>query len=489
MAWQSLRDYLEALERRGELARIGAPVSSKLEITEIADRMVKKGGPALWFDSVDDKEIPVVINLFGTEARTAMALGVKQLADLSAKLQGLLQLTKVRPKRFLDKLALLSQLKELAAYPPKIVRQAPVQEEVFTGDAVDLGQLPVLTTWPKDAGPFITLPLVITKDPETGERNVGMYRMQVFDRQTTGMHWHRHKTGAKHLAKARKLGRKLEVAVAIGGDPATIYAATAPLPEGLDEFLFAGLLRGKGVELIKAKTVDLEVPAHAEIILEGYVDPEEEPRKEGPFGDHTGFYSLADYYPVFHVTAITQRKDPIYPATIVGKPIMEDYWLGQATERLFLPLAQMLLPELVDYHMPPAGVFHNLVFVAIDKQYPGHAFTAANAFLGMGLMMLAKVIVIVDADVNVQDEQEVWWVALNNIDPERDIRFIPGPMDVLDHASREFTYGSKMIIDATRKWPEEGFRREWPERISMPQEIIDLVNSRWSEYGLDENLR
>jgi 4-hydroxy-3-polyprenylbenzoate decarboxylase len=354
---------------------------------------------------------------------------------------------------------------------------------VLTGEDVDLSLLPVLTCWPEDGGPFITLPQVITRDPDTGERNSGMYRIQILDKRTTAIHWQRHKTGMRHFNRAKELGRRLEVAIAIGGDPAVIYSSSAPLPEGMDEFVFAGFLRREGVQMVRCKTVDLEVPAEAEIVLEGYVDPSEDLYLEGPFGDHTGFYSLADYYPAFHVTALTMRRDAIYPATIVGRPPMEDYWLGHATERIFLPLIRMMLPEIVDYHMPPESVFHNLVFISINKQYPGHAYKVASGVLGLGLMSLSKVIVVLDSDVNVQDPAEAWWIALNNIDPKRDVHFVPGPVDVLDHASPKFTFGSKMVIDATRKWPEEGFEREWPEKIKMSQEIVDLVDRRWSEYG------
>jgi 4-hydroxy-3-polyprenylbenzoate decarboxylase len=327
---------------------------------------------------------------------------------------------------------------------------------------------------------------VITKDPVSGIRNVGMYRMQVMDRNTTGMHWQRHKTGASHFQLAKERGEKLEVAVAIGGDPATIFSATAPLPPVIDEFIFTGFLRRKPMELVKGITVDLEVPAEADIVLEGYVDPSEDLILEGPFGDHTGFYSLADMYPAFHVTAVTMRRDAIYPTTIVGKPPMEDYYIGHATERIFLPLTKLILPEIVDYHMPPEGIFHNLVFVSIDKEYPGHAYKVMNGLWGLGQMMLAKVIVIVDKDVNVQDPQEAWWVALNNIDPERDVRFTPGPVDVLDHSSRGFTYGTKMGIDATTKWPEEGFDREWPDKIEMSDEVKAKVDAMWSKLGIDQ---
>lgn len=484
MPFSSLRAFVEELEKKGELVRVKTPVSVRLEITEIVDRVVKRGGPALLFENVAGADLPVAINLYGTAERMAFALGVNDVNDIARRIEEMLDMEAASKPGLLSKLSLLPKLFEAASFPPRHVKSGPVQEVVTEGDNVDLNRLPVLWCWPDDGGPFITLPMVITKDPETGQRNMGMYRMQVFDKNTTGMHWHRHKVGAGHFRKAKELGKRLEVAVALGGDPALTYAATAPLPEMIDEFLFAGFLRGRPVELVPAKTVDLEVPADADIVLEGYVDPAEEMRLEGPFGDHTGFYSLADYYPVFHVTAITRRREAIYPATIVGRPPMEDYWLGYATERIFGPLARLLLPEIVDYHMPPEGVFHNLVFVSIDKQYPGHAFKVAQGMLGMGLLMLAKTIVVLDRDVNVQDSTEAWWVALNNIDPERDVKFSFGPADVLDHASRGFTYGSKMIIDATRKWPEEGFTREWPERIRMDEKTKRLVDERWKEYGI-----
>ena len=485
MPFASLRAFVAELEKKGELVRVKTPVSARLEITEITDRVVKRGGPALLFENVTGADYPVAINLFGKAERMAFALGVNDVNEIARRIEEMLDLEAAASKRgLLSKLSLLPKLLEAASFPPRHVKSGPVQEEVREGGDVDLARLPVLWCWPDDGGPFITLPLVITKDPVTGQRNMGMYRMQVFDRNTTGMHWHRHKVGAAHFRKAKELGRRLEAAVALGGDPALTYAATAPLPQAIDEFLFTDFLRGRPVELIPAKTVDLEVPADADIVLEGYVDPAEEPRMEGPFGDHTGFYSLADYYPVFHVTAMTTRRDAIYPATIVGRPPMEDYWLGHATERIFGPLARLLLPEIVDYHMPPEGVFHNLVFVSIDKQYPGHAFKVAQGMLGIGLLMLAKTIVVLDRDVNVQDATEAWWVALNNIDPERDVKFTFGPADVLDHASRAFTYGSKMIIDATRKWPEEGFTREWPERIRMDEKTKKFVDERWGEYGI-----
>jgi 4-hydroxy-3-polyprenylbenzoate decarboxylase len=487
--FNDLREFINELEKRGELKKINLEVDPELEITEIADRTVKSEGPALFFENVKGtfsgkygNKIPLVINLFGTKKRMALALGVEDLNDVGKRISEMLNL-KV-PENLLGKLALLPKLKDFTNFPPKMVKSAPCQEIVLEGDEVDLNILPVIKCWPIDAGKYITLPLVITKDPETGIRNVGMYRLQIFDRNSTGMHWQRHKGSARHYDKAKKLGKKMEVAVALGGDPAMIYSASAPLPESIEEFLFAGFLRNKPIELVKCLTIDMEVPANSEIILEGYVDPSEPERLEGPFGDHTGYYSLADYYPTFHITTITMRKNPIYSTIIVGKPPMEDYWLGHATERIFLPLAKMVLSEIVDYHMPPEGVFHNLVFVSIDKQYPGHAYKVMNGLWGMGQMMLAKVIVVVDKDVNIHDHNEVWWTVLNNIDPQRDIRFTPGPVDVLDHSSQYFSFGTKMGIDATRKWKEEGFNREWPDKIVMTEEVKKKIDRIWKELGI-----
>lgn len=487
MAYKNLREFITFLEDKGELRRITAPVSPRLEITEIADRVMKAGGPALFFENVEGSRLPLAINLFGSNRRMAWALGAGSLDEVAARLEELLLLPRMGPGKggLMAKVSMLPKLAELGAIGPRPVRSGPVQEVVMTGDQVDLGQIPVLTCWPGDGGPFITLPLVVTRDPETGERNMGMYRVQVLDRRTTAMHWQRHKTGARHFEKARAMGKRLEAAVVLGGDPALTYAATAPLPEGVDEYVFTGFLRREGVEVVPCRTVDLEVPAQADIVLEGYVDPQEPMVREGPFGDHTGFYSLPDDYPAFHVTAVTMRHDAIYPATIVGRPPMEDYWMGHATERLFLPLVRLVLPEIVDYHLPAEGVFHNLVFVSIRKRYPGHAYKVANGLWGMGLMSLSKVIVVFDEDVKVQDPFEAWWVALNNIDPQRDVRFTAGPVDVLDHASQHFTFGSKMVIDATRKWPEEGFTRPWPDRIEMSEDIKAQVTRRWKEYGLD----
>lgn len=477
-----LRRFLSFLEENGELVRVPERVSADLEITALADRAVKSGGPALLFEDVDGKGIPLVIGLYGTRRRMAWALGLDDLDDLTGRLRTLLD---VRMGGGLMGMASnLPKLRELAALPPKRVRRAPVQEVVWRGDEVDLGRLPILTCWPQDGGPFITLPLVITKDPDTADVNIGMYRMQVMGRDVTGMHWQRHKTGARHLEVAKRRGERLEVAVALGGDPALTYAATAPIPPvpGINEYSLTGYLRGRGVELVKAITVDLEVPAQAEIVLEGYVDPNEDWVTEGPFGDHTGFYTLEDLYPAFHVTAITMRQNAIYPATIVGRPPMEDAYLIEASERLFLVPAQLILPEIVDYHMPPAGIAHNLVNVVIRKAYPGQAYKVANGLLGLGQMMFAKVVLVTDADVAPQDHGGFWRTVLANAVPGRDSAFAKGPIDVLDHASRAWSYGSKLLIDGTVKHPEEtgGDETDWtpgPERdgkaLPAHAEVLD----------------
>ena len=490
MPHDNLRDFLEAVDRSGELIRISQPVRARLEIAEIADRVMKSagGGPALVFDRVtlengETSRYPVAINIFGSMRRMCLALGTDNLDAIGDRIADLLNL-KV-PEGLFGKLSMLPKLAEIAKFPPRTRGGAPrCQEIVLRGDEVDLDGIPFLVTWPKDAGRYITLPMVITTDPSRGIRNVGMYRVQVLGRNTLAMHWQRHKVGAAHWREMAAREETMPVVIALGGDPASIYAATAPLPPTIDEFLFAGFLRKAPVELARAVTCDLEVPAQAEIVLEGYIDPREDLVLEGPFGDHTGFYSLADYYPQVHVTAVTMQKNPIYPATLVGRPPMEDYYLGHATERIFLPLLRLTVPEIVDYHMPAPGIFHNLVFVAIDKQYPGHAYKVMNALWGQGLMSLAKVIIVVDREVNVRDPDEAWWVALNNIDPERDVRFTPGPMDVLDHSSRAFTFGTKMGIDATRKWKEEGFEREWPERMEMDADTKAAIDKLWPSLGI-----
>ncbi|MHB8156241.1 MAG: menaquinone biosynthesis decarboxylase [Desulfocucumaceae bacterium] len=481
MAYKDLREFMSNLEKCGLLKRIKTEVDANLEITEITDRISKKGGPALFFENVRGYKMPVLTNAFGSMERMCLALGVSSLDDIGRELTNIIQPPEM-PSSFMDKLKALPKLAQLSSFLPKTVKTGPCKE-VIIKDKPSMDDLPVLKCWPKDGGPFVTLPLVFTKDPENGRRNVGMYRMQIFDGQTAGMHWHLHKDGAEHLRKLSTSERRLPVAVALGADPAAIYSATAPLPHGIDEMLFAGFLRKEPVEMVRCETIDLEVPANSEIILEGYVDPLEK-RVEGPFGDHTGYYSLADDYPVFHLTCVTRRKSPIYPATIVGRPPMEDAFLGKATERIFLPMIRIILPEVVDINMPPEGVFHNCVIVSIKKSYPGHARKVMSALWGMGLMMLSKLIIVVDRDVDVQNISEVAWRVFNNIDASRDVAIVEGPLDALDHSSPMPFYGSKMGIDATRKGPGEGHSREWPEDIVMSPEVMQLVDRKWSSYGL-----
>jgi 4-hydroxy-3-polyprenylbenzoate decarboxylase len=485
----SLGEFIDAIDEAGELARIAHPVAARLELAEIADRVMKQrgGGRALLFENVTLEDgtrsaYPVAINLFGSMRRIALALGVDKLDEIGARITKLLDLK--MPEGFVAKLSLIPRLLEMAKFPPRVRSGGASQQIVWKGDEVDLRRLPIITCWPEDGGPYITLPMVISRDPKRGIRNVGMYRVQVLGRDTLAMHWQRHKVGAAHWREMAGAGKTMPVCIAIGGDPASVYSASAPLPPTIDEFLFSGFLRNDHVSLTKAVTCELEVPAESEIVIEGFIDPAEELVMEGPFGDHTGFYSEADLYPKVHVTAITTRRNPIYATTIVGRPPMEDYYLGHATERIFLPLLKLTIPEIVDYHMPAEGIFHNLVFVSIDKQYPGQAYKVMNALWGQGLMALAKVLVVLDKEVNVRDEKEAWWVALNHIDPERDVRFSMGPMDVLDHSSRAFTYGSKMGIDATRKWPEEGFTRNWPKVIEMDPATKARVNEMWGRLGL-----
>jgi 4-hydroxy-3-polyprenylbenzoate decarboxylase len=480
MAYRSLQQFVHVLAQEGELKRISHPVSAELQITEIADRVMKSGGPALLFENVVGKSMPVLINAFGSMKRMALALGVSDVEEIAQEIAKLIQ-TKP-PKSFRDKLQLLRELIKLAGIPPKIVKEAACQEVVQR--VPDLSILPVLTCWPGDAGPFITLPMVFSKDPVKGTRNVGLYRMQVFDPQTTGMHWHLHKVGARHYQRQKEASGRLELAVCLGGDPAMIYAATAPLPDQIDEILVTGFLRKKGVTLVKGVTVDVEVPADSDIVIEGYVDPAEPLRREGPFGDHTGFYSLAEDYPVFHVTCITHRRQPIYPTTIVGRPPMEDAYLGKATERLFLPLLRVTLPEIVDMNLPVHGVFHNLAIIAIKKDYPAHARKVMHALWGLGQMMFTKTLIIVDHDVNVHDLSEVTWITGNHIDPKRDTVFVEGPVDVLDHAAPALGFGSKFGIDATRKWRGEGFEREWPDAIVMDEKTKTYIDSIWNKLGL-----
>lgn len=491
MTFDTLAEFVAALDAAGELVRVSHPVSVDLEMCEIADRVMKMpgGGPALLFEHVvladgSRSRFPVGINLFGSMRRMAMSLGVDDLDAIGARITEMLEL-KV-PEGFLGKLSLLPRLLEMGKFPPRTRGAKPsCQEVVWRGDEVDLDRLPLMKCWPDDGGRYITFPMVITRDPKRGIRNVGMYRIMQTGKTTLAMHWQRHKVGAAHWREMAERGERMPVCIAIGADPASMYSATAPLPPTVDEFLFAGFVRRDHVTLARALTCDLEVPAEADFVLEGYIDPAEPLVMEGPFGDHTGFYSLADLYPQVHVTAITMRRNPIFPSTIVGRPPMEDYYLGHATERIFLPLLKLTIPEIVDYHMPAEGIFHNLVFVSIRKEYPGQAYKVMNALWGQGLMSLAKVIVVVDHWVNVRDAQAAWWVALNNIDPERDARFTMGPVDVLDHSSRTFTYGSKMGLDATRKLPEEGFTREWPDVITMDGGTKARVDAMWDRLGID----
>jgi 4-hydroxy-3-polyprenylbenzoate decarboxylase len=482
MAFDSLTDFIRLLEKRGDLVRITEEVSPCLEITALADKVSKSpnGGRALLFEKPKGYSYPVLINAFGSRKRMSLALGAE---DMEERAQEIVKLLDFKPEggSLLDKIKMLPRLVEFSQFLPTEVSKAPCQEVVEA--EVDLSKIPILTCWPKDGGPFITLPLVYTLDPETGARNVGMYRMQVFDKNTTAMHWHPHHQGAKNYRKAEKLGKRLEVAVTLGGDPSITYAATAPVPDGMDELLFAGFLRRKPVETVKCKTVDLWVNADAEFVLEGYVEPGER-RLEGPFGDHTGYYSLPDSFPVFHVTCVTHRKNPVYPATVVGKPPMEDDWIGKATERLFLPVLKKILPEIVDLDLPVEGLFHNLVLVSIDKQYPQHARKVMYALWGLGQMMLTKVIVVVDKDTDVHNYQQVMWRVGNCLDARRDVVILDGPLDVLDHASPACGWGGKMGLDATRKWKEEGFNRPWPEELVMDKAAEEKAEELMRRYKL-----
>ena len=532
--YNDLRDWIRALDKAGELRRIREAVSPNLEMAEIADRTAKlgkgtanAGGPALLFENVSGfPGATVLMNQFGSLRRMHLALDTDSLDAIADRIRVLLH--PPTPQGFLSKLKLLPQLAEIGNFFPKVVdrKDAACKEVVHRrkedgGKGIDLGKLPVLTTWPQDGGPFITLPCVVTRDPKTGKRNVGMYRMQVYDGQTTGMHWQRQKNAAEHLrdrlragaegqsasvdmmaltaggttaaastasiaqtAQARVRDGRMEVAVAIGTDPATTFSAIVPAPPEVEEFLIAGFLRGKPVELVKCETVDLEVPAHAEYVLEGYVNLAEL-RTEGPFGDHTGFYTMPEEYPVFHVTCITHRKDPIYAATIVGKPPMEDAWMGKAVERIFLPLMQLTLPEIVDVCLPPEAVFHNLMIVSIRKSYAGHARKVMNGIWAMGQAMFTKCVIVVDEDCDVQDLAEVTLRVANNIDPERDIQFTLGPVDSLDHASRLPNFGSKMGIDATRKWPAEGFTRPWPPMLKQDPAVVAKIDALWKKLGIE----
>ncbi len=483
MPYEDLREFIRALEKHGELKRVRVEVDPYLEMTEFADRSVKSGGPALLFEKPKGSDVPVLINAFASMRRMEIALEVSSVEEIAGRISELLAMQK--PEGLLGKIKMLPKLAELGSIFPKTVSSGPCKEVVRHKGKFDLNYLPALHCWPQDAGRFITLPMVFSRNPDTGKRNCGCYRMQIFDSTTTGMHWQTHKQGAEHYRRLRAAGgsKRMDVAVAIGADPATMYSAILPLPPDLDEMMIAGFLRGKPVEMVKCETSDLEVPANSEFVLEGYVELGEL-RREGPFGDHTGFYSLDDDYPVFHVTYITHRKNPVYATTIVGPPPMEDFYMGKAIERIFLPLMRLQLPEIRDIAMPAEGIFHNLILVAIRKSYPGHARKVMHAIWGLGQAMFSKCIVVVDEDVDVQNTSEVAWKALNNIDPERDIQFVLGPVDSLDHSSRLPNYGSKMGVDATKKWPEEGFARPWPDVIRMPDNVRARVDELWKKAGL-----
>jgi 4-hydroxy-3-polyprenylbenzoate decarboxylase len=480
MAYADLREFIRALEKHGELKRIPFEVDPHLEITEFADRSVKTGGPALLFEKPKGSRVPVLINAFASMRRMELALEVSSIDDIAARITQFLEMR--MPQGIMGKLKMLPVLAEVGAFFPKMVDRGPCKE-VIRRENFSLDELPILHCWPADAGRFITLPMVFSRNPDTGKRNCGCYRLQVFDERTTGMHWQTHKQGAEHHRRTRGTGQRMDVAVAMGADPATMFSAVLPLPPDLDEMMIAGFLRSKPVEMVKCETVDLEVPAESEIVLEGYVE-KGELRREGPFGDHTGFYSLDDDYPVFHVTCMTHRKRPIYATTIVGPPPMEDFYMGTAIARIFLPLMRLQIPEVRDIAMPAEGIFHNLIVVSIRKSYPGHARKVMHAIWGLGQAMFSKVIVVVDEDVDVQNYREVAWKALNHIDPERDIQFVMGPVDSLDHASRLANYGSKMGVDATRKWPEEGFTRPWPQQIRMSDDVRRRVDQLWRRAGL-----
>ncbi len=486
MGYKDLRSFIDVIDKKGLLHRVKAEVDPLLEITEITDRMCKSkgGGKALFFEKVRGSKYPVVTNIFGSLERMCLSLEIERLDEIGERINALLN--QAPPKTLREKLSMLPTLFELSKCLPKKVKNAPCQEVIIKDDP-DLSIFPVLKCWPSDGQPtdegrFITFPMVFTKDPENSRPNCGMYRIHIYDKNTTGMHWHIHKDGARHYDKYKALKKRMPAAIAVGGDPAVIYSASAPLPEAIDEMLFAGFLRKEPVEMVKCITSDIEVPANSELVIEGYLDTEEM-RLEGPFGDHTGFYSPIDFYPVFHVTCITHRKDLIYPATIVGKPPMEDCYMAKATERIFLPLMKLDFPEIKDINLPMEGVFHNAAIISIKKSYPGHAKKIIHGLWGKGQMMFSKLLIIVDEDVDVQDLSYTAWRVLNNVDWKRDTVIADGPLDDLDHAANFPRYGAKMGIDATRKTKEEGMTREWPQEIFMSEEIKMLVDRRWREYG------
>jgi len=464
--YDDLNAFIADLDKRRLLARIAEPVSPDLEIAAVTDRTSKLpgGGRALLFEQPAGFDIPVVSNLYGSMERMCLALGVKTLDDLGTEIGQLM--TPQMPEGIMDALKMLPMVGRLRDLMPKTVKDAPCQEVVRHDASLD--ELPILKCWPEDGGRYITFPIVFTRDPESGERNIGTYRMQVYDGRTTGMHWQRHKGGAQHYRVAERLGKRLEVAVALGPEPVLPYCATAPMPEGLDELILGGFLARRRIEMVKCVSIDLEVPASSQIVLEGYVEPGER-RREGPFGDHTGLYSQPDDFPVFHLTCLTRRERPTYLTTVVGVPPMEDYYLGLASERIFLPMIRKTLPEIVDMHFPAEGIFHNLVIVAIDKRYPGHARKIMHAFWGLGQLMFSKTILVVDKDVNVHDLSQVAWIVGTHMDPIRDVEITKGPVDDLDDAADLPAYGGKMGIDATRPWTSEGYTRTWPARVATTE--------------------
>ncbi|MCH8274083.1 MAG: menaquinone biosynthesis decarboxylase [Armatimonadetes bacterium] len=481
--YTDFQHFLRELESAGELKRISRPLSPRLEITEVADRCMKspRGGPALLIENPTGHDVPVAINTMGSRKRMSMALGVGDVQEIAQELEELIQ-TEL-PTGIADKLRALGKLARFAKAAPKRVSSGLCQQVEAHGNDVDITSLPHLTCWPLDGGPFITLPMVFTHDPATGRRNVGLYRMQIYDERTTGMHWQMHKVGAEHMRRAAERGKKIEVCAVLGGDPACTFSAISPLPPGIDEMLFAGFLRKKPVPMVKAKTVDIRVPADAEIVLEGYVDPEES-RVEGPFGDHTGYYSPAEPFPVFHVTCMTTREKPVYPATIVGIPPMEDGYMGKAVERIFLPLIRLTVPEVLDINLPVDACFHNMAFVKIKKRYPGHAFKVMNAIWGLGQMAFTKFIFVFGDDVDVQDMRDVIFRIGANCDPARDSLIIKGPLDHLDHACDIQAFGGKAGFDCTHKWTSEGYTRGWPELITMSEDVKRRIDSIWDELGL-----
>lgn len=481
MAYKDLQDFIKTLEKRDLLIRIKTRVSPHLEITEVTDRVSKAYGKALLFEYVEGSEFPVLINAMGTYERMNLALGSDNLDQIGQDIHEFIKLA--QGGGLWEKIKQAPKLTRMAAVLPlKLPGKAACQEIVDMEP--DLHKLPILKCWPNDGGKYLTLPLIITKDPETGQQNMGMYRMQVYDKNTTGMHWHLHKDGREIYEKYKKIGGLMPVSVVLGCDPAITFSAACPLPKMIDEIMFAGFLRKFPVSLVKSKTNDIYVPANAEFVLEGYIDVNEDLRLEGPFGDHTGYYSLEDYYPVFHVTCITNRKAPVYPTTVVGRPPMEDCYIGKAIERIFLPLIRMQSPDILDMDFPLEGVFHNCVIISIDKKYPGHAKKVMNTVWGTGQMMYTKMVIVVDKNISPHDYSAVAWKVFNNIDAKRDIVISEGPLDALDHASPWPHYGNRIGIDATKKWPEEGHPRPWPDDIEMSEDIKSLVTEKWHKYGI-----